>query len=211
MGVRAGQDYAESKPKRLLCPSCSKRGVTQWRPTDVGLMRYCQYCQATWGEAAWRFARNARPTRRSMANPAPAARRRGVVEEVRPAGPCHAVVILAGGESTYRRKPCSDCRWRVAAVGEFPAEAFRHSASTAYAMSTRLFSCHQSGREKSAVCAGFLLRGGHHNLAVRMGVAKGRFRDDMTEGGAELHENYRAMAITNGVDPDDPVLAPCRD
>ena len=29
--------------------------------------------------------------------------------------------------------------------------------------------------------------------------------------GLELFESYREMAIANGVDPDDPVLADCRD
>jgi len=96
-------------------------------------------------------------------------------------------------------------------VGEFPAEAFRHSASTAYDMSDHTFACHQSGKEKPATCAGFLLRGATHNLAVRLGYMRGRFQGDVTDGGHELHESYRAMAIANGVDPEDPVLAPCRD
>ena len=33
----------------------------------------------------------------------------------------------------------------------------------------------------------------------------------LVDGGHELHENYRAMAIANGVAPDDPVLGACRD
>lgn len=133
------------------------------------------------------------------------------ITETRPAGENHQVVTSEGGRSTYRRKPCSDCPWRCDAVGEFPAEAFRHSARTAYDMSTHLFSCHQSGIEKPAVCAGFLLRGGDHNLQVRLGRMQGRFEDDVTDGGVLLHDNYRAMAVANGVDADDPVLAPCRD
>ncbi|KAF1003857.1 MAG: hypothetical protein GAK28_04320 [Luteibacter sp.] len=133
------------------------------------------------------------------------------VTQVRAAGPDHQVVTVVGGRGTYRRQPCSDCPWRVDAVDEFPAEAFRHSAGVAYDMSQHTFACHQSGQKRPAVCAGFLLRGGAHNLAVRLGYRSGRFGDDVTDGGVELHESYRAMAIANGVDPSDPVLAPCRD
>jgi hypothetical protein len=61
------------------------------------------------------------------------------------------------------------------------------------------------------VCAGFLLRGADHNLAVRLGYYNGRFKDDVSDDGLALHANYRAMAVANGVDPDDPALADCRD
>lgn len=76
-------------------------------------------------------------------------------------------------------------------------------------MSQRTFACHQVGAAKPAVCAGFMLRA-HHNLALRMGYSTGRFGMDVTDAGVELHEDYRAMAIANGVEPDDPVIAPCR-
>lgn len=133
------------------------------------------------------------------------------VVRVRPAGDNHQVVTVEGGRSTYRRKPCSNCPWRVDATGNFPAEAFRHSAPTAYDMARETFACHQAGARKPSICAGFLLRGAMHNLAVRLGFIAGRFKDDVCDGGHELHENYRAMAKANGVDPDEPVLAPCRD
>ncbi|MGC6173919.1 DUF6283 family protein, partial [Lacrimispora sp. 38-1] len=74
-----------------------------------------------------------------------------------------------------------------------------------------LFGCHQSGSDKPATCAGFLLKGATHNLAVRMGYITGDIADDVVvDDTVELHENYRAMAIANGVDEDDPVLRPCR-
>lgn len=130
---------------------------------------------------------------------------------VRPAGPDHQVVTLQGGRGTYRRKPCSDCPWRVDATGIFPAEAFRHSASTAYDMSDRTFACHQSGGAKPATCAGFLLRGAAHNLAIRLKLIKGEIVGDVVDGGLQLHDSYRAMAIANGVGADEDVLAPCRD
>lgn len=137
--------------------------------------------------------------------------KRGTIADVRQAGPDHQVVTVVGGKSSYRRKPCSDCPWRVDAAGEFPAEAFKHSAPTAYDMSDRVFACHQSGKDRPAICAGFLLRGSAHNLSVRMGLISGRFKDDVADGDVELHPSYRAMAVANGVDPLDPVLVPCRD
>lgn len=125
-------------------------------------------------------------------------------------GEDHQVVTVTGGSCGYRRQPCAKCPWRVDAVGEFPADAFRHSARTAYDMAQEQFSCHDSGTSKPATCAGFLLRGADHNLSVRMQLIKGKTYE-VQDGGHALHENYRAMAIANGVPADDPVLAPCRD
>jgi len=138
-------------------------------------------------------------------------RKRPKVVEVRKAGADHQVLTIVGGQGGYRRTPCGDCPWRKDAAGEFPAEAFRHSATTAYDMSDRTFACHQSGRAKPAICAGFLLRGAAHNLAVRLRYMQGRILDDVHDGGCDLHDNYRAMAVANGVDSNDPALAPCRD
>lgn len=71
------------------------------------------------------------------------------------------------------------------------------------------FGCHQSGSKKPATCAGFLLRGADHNLAVRLA----RMRGEMVisdEPQIDLHENYKEMAVANGVDEDDPALSHCR-
>lgn len=125
-------------------------------------------------------------------------------------GEDHQVVTVEGGKGTYRREPCANCPWRKDAVGEFPAEAFRHSARTAYDMADSAFGCHESGSEKPATCAGFIMRGSAHNLVARLKFFKGEWLD-VKDGGHELHENYRAMAVANGVDPADPVLARCRD
>lgn len=133
------------------------------------------------------------------------------ITQVRSAGDHHQVVTVEGGRGGYRRKPCSDCPWRVDATGEFPPEAFRHSANTAYDMSERTFACHQSGASKPATCAGFLMRGADHNLSVRLQRMDGRIGKDVGDGGHELHASYRAMAVANGVCPDDEVLRPCRD
>lgn len=88
--------------------------------------------------------------------------KRTIVLETRSAGDDHQVVSVRSPKKYYRKQPCSDCPWRVDAVGEFPAEAFRHSARTAYDLSEHVFACHQSGSEKPAACAGFLLRGADH-------------------------------------------------
>jgi len=152
------------------------------------------------------------PAKQSL-SPAKKAGREGArpkVVNVRPAGHSHQVVTVVGGGEGYRRKPCGTCPWKVSSTGEFPAEAFRHSAGTAYDMADHVFSCHQAGVDRPATCAGFLLRGADHNLAVRLKRMKGEIVDDVTDGGAELFENYRAMAVANGVAADDPVLRNCR-
>lgn len=130
------------------------------------------------------------------------------IENIRPAGENHQVIEVVGGKKgSHRRKPCADCPWRKDAVGEFPAEAFRHSANTAYDMAQHTFACHQSGAEKPATCAGFLLRGADDNLSVRLRRMQGELLD-VDDDGVELFDGYRDMAVANGVDPDDPVLAP---
>lgn len=133
------------------------------------------------------------------------------ITETRPAGPFDQVVTVEGGKGTYRKKPCAGCPWVTENDGTFPAEAFRHSASTAYDMSDRMFGCHESGTEKPATCAGFLLRGADHNLAVRLAFLRGRIDPShLSDGGRDLHASYASMATANGVDPTDPVLARCR-
>lgn len=135
------------------------------------------------------------------------------ITDIRPAGQDHQVVTVTSDTPMgYRRKPCSNCPWRVDAIGQFPAEAFRHSANTAYDMAGSEFACHQSGQEKPATCAGFLLRGSAHNLATRMKAMRGRIDfNSISDDGVELFNSYRAMAEANGVSPDDPVLSRCRD
>ena len=133
------------------------------------------------------------------------------VLEVRPAGPDHQVVSIAGNAGGQRHTPCGGCPWRVDQAGSFPAEAFVHSARTAYDMSQHMFSCHESGSKKPATCAGFLLRGAEHNLSVRLQRVRGEEFSRLDDGGHELFENYRATAVANGVDPKHPALRDCRD
>lgn len=137
--------------------------------------------------------------------------KRARITQTRMAGKDHAVHTIEGGSGGYRREPCGGCPWRVDQTGAFPASAFVHSARTAYDMALHTFACHESGAEKPATCAGFLLRGSAHNMSVRMGLASGRYGLDVTDGGHALHHDYRSMAVANGVSPRHPALRACRD
>ncbi len=130
----------------------------------------------------------------------------------RHAGPDHQVVTVEGGSGAYRKVPCGGCPWVRENVGEFPAQAFVHSANTAYDMATKQFACHESGVRKPQTCAGFLLRGASHNLSVRLKAMKGALDlSNVKEDGRRLFDSYREMAVANGVAPDDPALVHCRD
>lgn len=118
----------------------------------------------------------------------------------------HDVVSLAGdGRRTHRRTPCESCPWVVENAGDFPAAAFLLSAETAEDMSTHTFACHESGAQRPATCAGFLLRGADHNLAVRLSRSEGAYLA-VDEDGRELFEDYFEMAVANGCDPQAPEL-----
>lgn len=131
------------------------------------------------------------------------------VTRVRPAGPNHQVVTVEGGRGKHCSRPCADCPWRRDAIGEFPAAAFIHSAPTAYDMADRTFGCHAAGSASPRPCAGFLLRGADHNLSVRLMAMRGEL-GSVEDGGHELFDSYREMAIANGVAPDHPALEKCR-
>lgn len=120
----------------------------------------------------------------------------------------HQVVSVSSDEDAlYMKKPCQTCPWRKDAVGFFPAEAFRISAHTSYDLSERTFGCHSTGVERPRTCAGFLLKGATHNLSVRLGIVKGIYDlDRVSDNGLNLFPNYKAMAIANGVSPDDDSL-----
>lgn len=129
-------------------------------------------------------------------------------------GEQHAVNRIEGGNAhAHRRAVCPTCPWRKDAVGEFPAAAFKVSAPTCYDMAIETFACHGSGSKKPATCAGFLLSdSAQHNLTVRMKQRNGKL--DLSKirptPGVELFATYSEMAVANGVDQNDPVLAPCR-
>ncbi len=128
----------------------------------------------------------------------------------KPASPDHEVASVVG-EATYRRQPCEQCPWRRdLPTGVFPAEAFRISAHTAYDAAMEQFACHVSGKDKMATCAGFLLANAANNLGVRLKKSCDRIDPSEISSPYPLYDSYRAMAVANGVDQDDPVLAPCR-
>lgn len=124
----------------------------------------------------------------------------------------NVVTTVVGGAARACRTPCPECPWRVENAGSFPAEAFRISADTAYDMADRTFACHMAGAERPQNCAGALLStGAEHNMNVRLSLMRGSFAwEDVTAGDAVLYESYAAMAVANGVDPEDPALRPCR-
>ncbi|WP_370964942.1 DUF6283 family protein [Amycolatopsis sp. cg9] len=118
------------------------------------------------------------------------------------------VITTTAPAGDYQSSPCARCPWlRDSPVGAFPPEVFRHSARTTYDLATHKFGCHASTREQPKTCAGFLLRGAAHNLSVRV------HGPDATAVSSDrpLYDNYREMAIANGVHPDDPALQQCRD
>ena len=143
----------------------------------------------------------------------------GWLVRVRPADESHRVLSVespVGERPPFHRHPCGErpgqpaCPWRLdARTGEYPAEAYRLSAPTAYDQATRAFGCHQSTAERPQTCAGFLLRGAADNLMVRMWIAAGVDLSQVMSG-VPLYASYRDMTIANGVDPDDPTIAPCR-
>ncbi len=132
-----------------------------------------------------------------------------IIIDMKMAGRRHQVATVLGGNGNYCREPCAECPWRKDMVGNFPAEAFKHSANTAYDMAERTFACHVAGKDNPTTCAGFLMRGAVHNMTVRVKRMQGLMLD-VTDGGHELHKDYRAMAIANGVKPNDPHIADCR-
>lgn len=137
---------------------------------------------------------------------------RGKVIDTHMADENHAVVTVEATGSHYRREVCEECPWRKdARIGEFPAEAYRLSAPTAYDAAMKTFSCHMAGKERPQTCAGFLLAQGAHNLKVRLGQISGKVDLSKVRVTVPTYSTYREMAIANGVDPDDPAIARCRD
>lgn len=111
------------------------------------------------------------------------------------------------------KKPCAECPWRKDVVpGQFKPGRFVALASTSYDMSSTIFACHKSIAGRDTACAGFILRGAAHNLALRLAYCRGDIKpDQVSDGGYPLFDNYRDMAVANGVPIIDPVLRLCRE
>jgi hypothetical protein len=110
-----------------------------------------------------------------------------------------------------RKAPCAECPWRKdVPPGKFPPERYLALAGTAYDMAKNVFACHMSKDEKPAACAGYLSRSADHNLSVRLAYMQGQLEPMDRSGGLALYDDYRALAVANGVEPDNPALKPCR-
>lgn len=110
-----------------------------------------------------------------------------------------------------QRRPCAECPWRRdVAPGQFSPERFIALANTTYDMSMVQFACHKAPGGGEFACAGFLERGAVHNLAVRLAYGGGRYERCDRSGGLELVDDYREMAIRNGVPRSHPALKACR-
>lgn len=121
------------------------------------------------------------------------------------------VVHTVEGTTGYCLSPCSECPWRISNTGSFPAEAFRISANTAEDQSFSQFGCHMAGVDKGMICAGFLHKGADNNIGTRLAMMAGAYNPTHLRGHRiKLHASYRAMAIANGVTPDDPAITNCR-
>lgn len=169
----------------IILGECSTEGIRGYRITEAGLI-------ALAGTAS----KGQRPK----------------VLRIRRADAMHQVVTLSGSSGrAHRSEPCPHCPWRIdQPTGRFPAQAFRHSAETAYDMSLHRFGCHMSGTKSPSTCAGFLLSGADHSLAVRLDYLRGRIEPGSITSPVELYPSYRDMAVANGVAPDDPSLERCR-
>ncbi|MEU7162440.1 DUF6283 family protein [Streptomyces chrestomyceticus] len=114
------------------------------------------------------------------------------------------------GPPAARARPCGGpepCPWRRdAPPGQFPAQAYRHSAATSRPGTDRHFGCHASRPEQPQMCAGWLLRGAQHHAGVQRQLADGTLACPVLPAGMALYDSYAAMAVANGVAPDDPAL-----
>lgn len=112
----------------------------------------------------------------------------------------------------YQRKPCEACPWRRDVTpGQFSVERFTILAETAWDMAIVQFACHKSPEGEEFGCAGWVLQSSAHNYGARMAASRGVLNPAEISSPYPLYETYRAMAIANGVPPDEPALVPCRD
>jgi hypothetical protein len=108
----------------------------------------------------------------------------------------------------HAKKPCPECPWRRdVPVGKFPPARFTLLAPTAYDMARRVFACHMSAEGSEFACAGFIARC-PHNLTLRLSHI---YPSSVNVEGVPLFDNYRQMAIANGVSPKAAALTRCRD
>jgi hypothetical protein len=112
----------------------------------------------------------------------------------------------------YQRTPCIECPWRLdQPPGRFPPERYIVLAESAWDMAVVQFACHKSPEGQEFGCAGWVLQSSAHNYGARMAASRGVLNPAEISSPYPLYETYRALAIANGVPPDEPALVPCRD
>jgi Family of unknown function (DUF6283) len=108
----------------------------------------------------------------------------------------------------YAKTPCDECPWRRdVPPGKFPPQRFIALASTAYDLAMTIFACHRSKVGHEIVCAGYLMQQSAHNLRLRLS----RQSFDDVSSPVALFDDYREMAVANGVDPTHRALDQCRE
>jgi hypothetical protein len=100
---------------------------------------------------------------------------------------------------TAIRGPCASCPWRVDAHGGIPGFSMEMAeglvTTTATGLGAPMFGCHQSVEGEEVVCVGWLARYGWDSIAVRFGLADGRFTADQLNAAElddwpETHETF---------------------
>lgn len=108
-----------------------------------------------------------------------------------------------------RNTPCPECPWLAdAEPGKFTTERYRSLASSARQELGCVFACHMSSDASPIACAGYLAVVGPVSLQVRLMAAQGLVDVSAVAVPADvaLYPSYRALAVANGVAPDDPCL-----
>ncbi|MEU8653705.1 DUF6283 family protein [Streptomyces sp. NPDC048737] len=147
--------------------------------------------------------------------PEPAPRGAGArVVAQRPADDTWAVTGVAyDGPPAAPRRPCGGeepCPWRRdAPPGQFPAQAFVHSApGNRTGAPNGRFGCHSSTPARPLLCAGWLLAGADSNADILDLLRSGTLPLPDLPDGTTVYGSYAEMAIANGVDPALPALHP---
>lgn len=116
---------------------------------------------------------------------------------------------------SFRKRFCRTCPWLKANIGVFPARAFEVSAPTSYDIPDAFehgspsFQCHS---DPDRMCAGYIRSiNGVHSLPVRRLEAQvPGLMDQIEEAPSEAFENYRDMAVANGVEEGSPSIKKVR-
>lgn len=102
------------------------------------------------------------------------------------------------------RTTCDECPWRTdVAVGRFPPERFIKLRNTVKQGLNPLFACHKTLEGGDEACVGYLLVDGENNFTVRLAASRGDIKRDDLHAAGPLYESFEAMAIANGVKPEE--------